>query len=810
MYSLVYEPGIPGVEPIDLSGEDYTVGQATGLRSTQWSYSLASAGLSGVTASARETTLTVSARTPELFDRPSMIFDAEMSLGEPGSLVVDGQWRQRCYVTKTSTSVASTAVDAPSTQSWTVVLLDGVWTRLLPVEHFNPVTSTATGLDLPADLPLDLAAGGYIRYVLNDSLAPEDWRMTIFGPATDPHITIGGNIIELTGSIPEGSYATIDSRRRTITLKDNNGVTQNVFDWGVRSTGSGSGHYVFERIPAGQSVVSWPSSFAFDLQLVESRTDPTWGGVRVIPVDALHPAPITIGYGAGAEALARTTTVRWSDGHTTTELITWTGIPDTHAAGATLTATGVCAGHTVTQRILVSDDMFSGPAFTAMGGDRWYGLDGSTSRWTQSQDGSWTYRNPPDSYVTSETAGRFWGGNPETPGLLNPDAPCWLDPGDYTLVLPVFRADGVDWIAMNYSLSTDGGKTYDEAFDPGHTWYTPIDNGSMMLSFTVTRRACLVISAHFTAKRGTAVTFGRPELYQGVREGVSNPELTFPRLMFDSTDLPDGWTGANTYNEQTPSGILPALAVPYVRRITAGGWLTGPEFQATAGQRLAVTLVSSYWTQDPGRALDLWVEYADGSRQGILSTDPERLPAARWVTSENVITLSQSGAAHISIRSVGASTSRVAMLTVETLRGEASDLTSGFTTDFEHDGAAGWTLNGWQLTTNYVGWQQGGERHTGPILDGGTEAIGPLMHLKKGQKVTIVAHVLSWWNLRETNLRINLRDGRSDVQIASTALDTPERTWQTVTWHVTVGDDMDARPVLSSDKECYVASISFD
>lgn len=284
MYSLVYEPGIPGVEPIDLSGEDYTVGQATGLRSTNWSYTLAAAGLSGVTASSREATLTVSARTPELFDRPSMIFDAEMSLGEPGALVIDGQWRQRCYVTKTSTSSASRIVGAPSTQSWTVVLLDGMWTRLTPVDHFTPVTAQDTGLDLPTDMPFDLAAGGYTRYVQNDSLAPVDWQMTIFGPTTGPHVTIGSNIVELTGSIPAGSYATIDTQTRTITLTDNNGVTQNVFDWGVRSTGVGSGNYVFEKIPAGQSVVSWPSSFSFDLQLVESRMDPTWGGDRT-PVD---------------------------------------------------------------------------------------------------------------------------------------------------------------------------------------------------------------------------------------------------------------------------------------------------------------------------------------------------------------------------------------------------------------------------------------------------------------------------------------------------------------------------------------------
>ena len=361
MYSLVYEPGIPGVEPIDLSGEDYTVGQANGLRSTAWSYSLLTAGLSGVSAAAREATLTVSARTPELFDRPSMIFDAEMSLGEPGTLVIDGQWRQKCYVTKTSTSAASRMVGSPSTQSWTVVLLDGVWTRLMPIEHFNPVTAQDTGLDLPNNLPLDLAAGGYTRYVQNDSLAPEDWIMTIFGPVTSPHITIGSNIIELTGSIPAGAYVVIDSRTRTITLTNSDGTSQNVFDWGVRSTGVGSGNYVFERIPAGQQTVSWPSSFSFDLQLVESRTDPTWGGMRVIPVDAVRPDPITVAYGAGVEALAQSTTVKWSDGHTTSEPIMWQPI-DTTTPGAIIAARGYAHGQYVTQTVTVAEDEVDEPS----------------------------------------------------------------------------------------------------------------------------------------------------------------------------------------------------------------------------------------------------------------------------------------------------------------------------------------------------------------------------------------------------------------------------------------------------------------
>lgn len=131
MYSLFLSAGHPGKDPINLSGTRYSVGQATGLRFSAWTYTLVAAGLSGVTASACEATLTVQDRTPELFDRTGMIFGAEMALGKPGTLIVDGQWSQRCYVTQTATTSASRIADSPRTQAWTVVLLDGarIWGR---------------------------------------------------------------------------------------------------------------------------------------------------------------------------------------------------------------------------------------------------------------------------------------------------------------------------------------------------------------------------------------------------------------------------------------------------------------------------------------------------------------------------------------------------------------------------------------------------------------------------------------------------------------------------------------------------------
>lgn len=675
MYSLVYEPGIPGVSPIDLSGGDYTVGQATGLRSTSWTYTLAAAGLSGVGASARETTLTVSARTPELLDRPNRVFDAEMRLGKPGTLVIDGQWRQKCYVTKTSTSGASTAVDAPSTQQWTVVLLDGTWTRLLPVEHFNPVTSTATGLDLPTDLPLDLAAGGFTRYVQNESLSPVDWRMTVFGPVTGPHITIGGNIIELTGSIPDGSYATIDSRRRTITLTNADGSTQNVFDWGVRATGVGSGHYVFERIPAGQSVVSWPSSFSFDLQLVESRMDPTWGGVRVIPVDAIHPAPITIGYGAGVEALARTTTVRWSDGHTSTEPIVWEPLTGTDVPGATIIARGHARGLAVTQRVTVQPDLLDVSEMDQSAFETGPDYD---SRWSQQADGGWAYSNPAGSGV-KEHAGRSWGGH--LGGVTSVvGSAVVLQPGDYTLCIPVTKASGFPSgsgshyaIALSYRLSSDHESWDKDVYYRARWWTQPTPGTELRMRVHVGSPSLFGFSIAFDAIPGTALEFGKPMLLEGTLANAVAGEVVIPDLTevgFDAAaTLPTGWNTGHATPEKVPSTVTPAGRT-WSYKLDNNGWIITPYAAINKGDRFRVTLLVSRWSESENLIFGSSVNYEWGvSEPWGIQINATDLPVGQWVEKSYDTTAQHEGMANISIWTGGGNTAHIASMRVERLVG---------------------------------------------------------------------------------------------------------------------------------------------
>lgn len=289
MRSLEYVPGVGDSTPISLSDSRLTVGQALGLRSIGWTYTLGASNITSVTRAAREATLTVSARSPETFDRLSTIFDAEMDALSPGRLVVGGEWSQRCYVSKTSTSVAARIVDSPSTQSWTVILLDGVWRRYGATVphggHVDPTPSHPSSsdgfLDLPTDTPFDLtspAATGSNSHIYTGArtVGGSNFILRIYGPCSDPAITIGSNMYQVHGTYSDGDVVTVDSVERTIKLVNASGVESNIFEKGERGDGKDSGSYIFQKIQGNNPTASSNGSFRYDVTLIEEKSDPTW------------------------------------------------------------------------------------------------------------------------------------------------------------------------------------------------------------------------------------------------------------------------------------------------------------------------------------------------------------------------------------------------------------------------------------------------------------------------------------------------------------------------------------------------------
>ena len=262
---------------IDLNDDDLWVADLREMRGYAWTYTLASRGIKSVSRNASTAKMTVRTTDPSRLDMVQTAFDSDVQAVTPGMLTVDGEWFQRAYVVGSSLGLVPWPAYAQT--DYTVVLCDGVWRRALPVQHFFPMAAgTSSQLDLPTDLPTDLASSRIALTVDNPTGKTAEFSAIIFGPCTNPSFRLGGNTYEVDVTVPSGGYVSLSATglSKTITLTAENGDVTNIFDKGVRGDGAGSGSYVFEPIPAGESLLEISSNYGIDLTLYDVSGGVPW------------------------------------------------------------------------------------------------------------------------------------------------------------------------------------------------------------------------------------------------------------------------------------------------------------------------------------------------------------------------------------------------------------------------------------------------------------------------------------------------------------------------------------------------------
>lgn len=273
MRTLSYQSSTTG-ESIGFDGPLYGETMPA-LRGHAWTYKIGTRALTGLSMPAHEETITVKALDAQAdLDRLRALADADLAQRSPGMLVVDGEWRCPAYIVKSEVQSVEPQV---VTATLTIVMLD-VWRRELPTVSYYPAgrVQSSPGLDFPFDLPVDLMPMAQASTVDNPGLTPMAFRMTIFGPALNPHVTIAGNNYQVNLTVPDGGYLKVDSVERTVTLTDANGGKANGFAAALRGTGRDGGEYIFQPLPPGESAVSWANGFGFDLTRIEERSEPPW------------------------------------------------------------------------------------------------------------------------------------------------------------------------------------------------------------------------------------------------------------------------------------------------------------------------------------------------------------------------------------------------------------------------------------------------------------------------------------------------------------------------------------------------------
>lgn len=255
------------------SGAARRYGRGDTLRSRSWSYDIGYRGISQVYRGAREVKVSLTVRDLALADAMANAFDEDVLSSRPGTVRV-GEWEQRAYVTK---SDCETATDGFADLKLTVVLLDGMW-RIPHQLVFRPGGDSRTdGKGYPLGYPYSYGLYEGIGHIEAVGSLPGPVSFTVYGPATNPAITVGGNVYQVRVSVPQGGYLVVDGIEATCTLVTEWGQSTNVLSQAVRGTGKGSGEYIFEEVGGeGDVTVSWDGSFGFDLTWWEQAGEPTW------------------------------------------------------------------------------------------------------------------------------------------------------------------------------------------------------------------------------------------------------------------------------------------------------------------------------------------------------------------------------------------------------------------------------------------------------------------------------------------------------------------------------------------------------
>lgn len=134
-----------------------------------------------------------------------------------------------------------------------------------------PVSEGTMGefLDYPYDYPYDYAAPPAGEAIAkSESPFESEFKMIIYGQAVNPRITINEYAYVLYATIPANAYVVIDSRTHTITQHNNDGTTDNLFNYRNKTNS------IFQKIPGGNLRITWDSTFGADITIYRERSEP--------------------------------------------------------------------------------------------------------------------------------------------------------------------------------------------------------------------------------------------------------------------------------------------------------------------------------------------------------------------------------------------------------------------------------------------------------------------------------------------------------------------------------------------------------
>ena len=200
------------------------------------------------------------------------ISEADIIAGIQGTFMING-YALSCFITGISTTKYLTHTDSMYC-NLTISSDNPVW-RKDDVKTFGIIeTAESVGaFEYPYDYPYGYTHTFDAQELNNKSFMDASFEINIQGPVVDPIITIGENTYSIFASLEAAEFLTITSiadKIKTIVKTAPTGETTNIFNNRNKMYNN------FAQIKPGNNLVSWSGLFAFEVKLIELRSEPKW------------------------------------------------------------------------------------------------------------------------------------------------------------------------------------------------------------------------------------------------------------------------------------------------------------------------------------------------------------------------------------------------------------------------------------------------------------------------------------------------------------------------------------------------------
>lgn len=257
---------------INLNKDPYKM-LVSDLLDYEWDVSYSGNRIKGFGYSVKEKTLNIDVhRTKTAGSRENMnklteFFEQDVISGIPGKIYLNDSY-MFCYIKSSGKSNWET--DQITCCEYSLVTDYPFW---ISEKNFSFLPETTELYTELLDYPYGYEYNYYgsekgTERINNDHYSDSHFKMIIFGPTVNPRILIGGYPYEVTTTVEQNEYLTINSREQTVVKTKQDGTKVNEFDKRQKEQS------IFRKIPSGSNSVNWSGDYGIDITLYQERSEP--------------------------------------------------------------------------------------------------------------------------------------------------------------------------------------------------------------------------------------------------------------------------------------------------------------------------------------------------------------------------------------------------------------------------------------------------------------------------------------------------------------------------------------------------------